>query len=243
MGHHGERIAQRPRIAGHLEHDVVALHHAELAHHVAQIALPRVDGDRRAHPHRELAAERVGLGDDHVARPRMTDDGRRHQPDRPGARDEDVLAEDRERRARCAPRCRTGRRSRPPPRRCPGRGARCWSPAAPRTRRRLRRARPRDRSCGRTGGAGPPGSGGTGRTRRDPRRRPDRRGGSRTRCCRPRRSRRRTRGRRRAAAGSCFAAQASHDSMCRSVPQMPVLRTRTTTSLIPGSRDRARSRG
>ena len=62
-----------------------------------RLPLARIDDERGAHLHRQLAAERVGLADDDVAGAGVADDGGRHQPDRPGADDEDVLAEDRER--------------------------------------------------------------------------------------------------------------------------------------------------
>ena len=54
----------------------------------------RVDDVGRAHPRRELAPERVRLADDDVAGAGMAGDGGRHQPDRAGADDQHVLAED-----------------------------------------------------------------------------------------------------------------------------------------------------
>ena len=60
VGHHGERVAQRPRIAGHLEDDVVALDHAELAHHVAQVAFPW--STAIVAPIRIASSRRNGLG-------------------------------------------------------------------------------------------------------------------------------------------------------------------------------------
>ena len=51
---------------------------------------------RRPHPRRELAAVRVRVGDDHVARARVPHDRDGHAADRAGAGDEDVLAEHRE---------------------------------------------------------------------------------------------------------------------------------------------------
>ena len=62
-----------------------------------EVALARVDGDRVA-PIRvgQLAAEGVRLADDDVAGTGVAGDGRGHQPDRPGADDQHVLAEDRE---------------------------------------------------------------------------------------------------------------------------------------------------
>ena len=79
-------VAQRVGVARHLEADVEALGHAELALHVGEVALARVDGERRAHPARELEAVGVEVGDDDVARAGVADDGRRHAADRAGAR-------------------------------------------------------------------------------------------------------------------------------------------------------------
>jgi len=84
-------------LARHLECDVEALAHPQLALHVAEVALPRVDRERCTHPRRKLPPVRVEVRDHDVARTRVADDRRRHAPDRPGARHEDVLAEHRER--------------------------------------------------------------------------------------------------------------------------------------------------
>ena len=88
---------ERGRVAGHLEPDVEALGHAELALDVGEVALAWVDGERRAHPPRELEPVRVEVGDDDVARARVPHDRGRHAADRAGTGDEHVLAEDRER--------------------------------------------------------------------------------------------------------------------------------------------------
>ena len=87
----------RRRVAGHLERDVEALDHPQLALDVAEVALARVHGDGRAHAHRDRAADRVGLADDDEPRAGVADDRGRHEADRPRARDQHVLAEDRER--------------------------------------------------------------------------------------------------------------------------------------------------
>ena len=182
---------------------------------------------------RELAAVGVRLADDDVARAGVAGDGRRHQPDRAGAARPARPRRGPGRRARCGPRCRTGRRSRRPPRRCPASGARRWSSAARRTRRTRRRGRRRGRSCWRTGGGGRPGSGGSGRRRRGPRRRRGRPGAKSatllpTSTISPTNSWPTTSG-----GWIVRAAHGSHDSMWRSVPQMPVLWTRIRTSLMP----------
>jgi len=96
MGHVRDRRPKGDGVARHLERHVEPLDHPELGLDRSEIALPGVDGDRRAHLHRELAPERIRLGDDDEARARVPDHGGRHEPDRAGAGHEDVLAEDRE---------------------------------------------------------------------------------------------------------------------------------------------------
>ena len=49
VGHVRDHVAERVRVAGHLEADVEALLHAELALDVGEVALARVDRERRAH--------------------------------------------------------------------------------------------------------------------------------------------------------------------------------------------------
>ena len=130
VGHVVESAAERRRVAGHLEGDVEALDHAQLALDIGEVALARIDGDRRAHPRGQRAPDRVRLAHDDEPRPGMAGDGGRHQADRPGAGDRARPRPARGTRAPCARRCRTGRRSRPRPRRCPASDARRWSSAA-----------------------------------------------------------------------------------------------------------------
>ena len=163
-------LAQRLGVARHLEADVEALRHAELALHVGEVALRGVDGDGRAHPARQLEPVGVQVGDDDVPRARVAHDRGRHAADRAGAGDQHVLAEHGERRAPCAPRCRTGRRSRRRPRRSPASGARRSSSAARRTRRTRPVAARRGRSSARRDGGARPCSCGSARRRRAPRR-------------------------------------------------------------------------
>jgi hypothetical protein len=92
--------AQRLCAAGHLEHHVEALGHAELALDVAEVSLAGIDRERRAHPPRELEARRVEVGRDDVTGTGVPDDRDRHAADRARARDEHVLAEDGERERR-----------------------------------------------------------------------------------------------------------------------------------------------
>ncbi len=96
VGHVRDRIAQRGRVAGHLEGDIEALDHPEVGLDVGQRPLARVDDDRCTHLFREVPPEGVRLADDDVSGAGVADDSRRHQPDRSGADDEHVLAQDRE---------------------------------------------------------------------------------------------------------------------------------------------------
>ena len=58
--------------------------------------LPGIDGDRGAHPKREVASVGVRFADDDVTGARVAHDRGRHEADRAGPAHEDVLAEDRE---------------------------------------------------------------------------------------------------------------------------------------------------
>ena len=88
---------QRRGAARHLEADVEALGHAELALHLGEAARGRVDGQARAHPLGQFAPVGVEVGDDDVARAGVAHDRGRHAADRAGAGDQHVLAEHRER--------------------------------------------------------------------------------------------------------------------------------------------------
>ena len=96
VGHAGHHRVQRIRAARHLEADVEPLGHPQLALDVGQVALARVDRQRRAHPPGQVEPVRVEIGDDDVAGARVADDRRRHAADRAGAGDQHVLAEHRE---------------------------------------------------------------------------------------------------------------------------------------------------
>jgi hypothetical protein len=65
-----------------------------------KILLAGVHDDGGSHPGSQLATIGIGLADDDEAGAGMANDGGRHQPDRARARDQDVLAEDRERQRR-----------------------------------------------------------------------------------------------------------------------------------------------
>ena len=84
---------QRGRAARHLEPDVEALRHAELALRVRDRALADVERVRDADAARQLEPVGVHVGDDDVPRARVAHDGGRHDADRPGAGDQHVLAE------------------------------------------------------------------------------------------------------------------------------------------------------
>ena len=212
--------------------------------HVGEVALARVDGQGRAHPLGERAAHGVGLRDHDEARAGVASTTAvAMRPIGPAPVHQHVLAEDRERE----------RRVDRVPERVEDRGdvlvdAR---PVVPHVGDRQHdvlgeRAVAVDAQpvgVGAQVAAARRGSGGTARRSRAPRRTDDvARRERRRRCCRPRPRRPRTRARRRAAAGSSSRPTASHASMWRSVPQMPVLRTRIRTSLMPGTGSGTRSR-
>ncbi len=96
-------IIERERLgaSGHLEADVEALRHPELALHVGEVALARVDRERCPHPARQVETVGIEIGDDDMPGAGVPDDGGRHAADRARARDEHVLAEHGERSAVC----------------------------------------------------------------------------------------------------------------------------------------------
>ena len=98
--HRRQQPAQRRRLARHLERDVEPLRHPELALDRLEPAGRRVDRRGRPHLQRDRAAIRVGVGGDDVAGACVSGDGDRHAADRPGAGDEHVLTEHRERERR-----------------------------------------------------------------------------------------------------------------------------------------------
>ena len=98
----------------------------------ASVLLADVDGQRGAHLPGQFQAVGIDVGDHHVPRPGVPDDGRGHDADRPGAGDQHVLAQHVETTAPCARRCRTDRRSTARRGGSPGRGPRRWSSAATR---------------------------------------------------------------------------------------------------------------
>ena len=96
MGHVGEHLLERRRAAGHLETDVESLTHPELGHRVGDARPRHVDRECQAYGTGQLEPVIRHVGDDDVTRAGMTGNDRRHDPDRAGSRDEDVLTEDRE---------------------------------------------------------------------------------------------------------------------------------------------------
>ena len=95
--HRLDHVAQRARIARHLQPDVEALVHVDFRHHVAQGLLVGAHRPRRAHLPGERQAIVVDVGDDDLARAGVAAHGDRHQADRPGAGDQHVLAHEIER--------------------------------------------------------------------------------------------------------------------------------------------------
>ena len=94
--HVREHVVERGRVPAHLEADVEPLLHPELRLRVRDRALAHVQGEGHAHLPGELQPVGVHVGDDDVSGAGVPDDRRRHQPDRPGARDQHVLTEHRE---------------------------------------------------------------------------------------------------------------------------------------------------
>ena len=124
------------RIAGHFQADVEALLHAQFALGVGDRLRADVDGHRGAKPPGKIEAIRVHVGDDDVAGAGVADDRRRHDPDRPGAGDQHVLAQDGKVQRRVDRVAEEGRRSTGCRAAASGRGPRRWSSAAKDTRRR-----------------------------------------------------------------------------------------------------------
>ena len=132
--------------------------------------LADVDGQGRAHAAGQLQPVGIHVGDDHVAGAGMADHGGGHDADRPGAGDQHVFAQHGEVQRRVH-RVAEGIENRLRCRgRWPGRGPRRWSSAAPGIRRRPRADSRRSPWCPCRGGGGRPGSCGSGRRPRAPRR-------------------------------------------------------------------------
>ena len=143
------RRSERGRVARHLQRDVEALDHAELRAG-RRPGRARADRPTTVAPIRAASARRTGLGSLTTTNraPAWRDDGGRHEADRPGAGDQHVLAQHRERERRVD---RVAERvedrgdvlvdARPV-------AARRWSSAGPRTRRTRRRGRRRGRRVG-----------------------------------------------------------------------------------------------
>ncbi len=124
-----DHVAEGRRRAGHFQPDVEALVHADARHHLAAASrcatsttysTPSLLG--------EIEPQRVDVGDHHLARAGALRHQRAHDADRTGAGDQHVLADAGRRKARCAPHCRTDRRSRRSrPEHRPGSARRCDS--------------------------------------------------------------------------------------------------------------------
>ncbi len=93
MGHRVEHLAERRGVAAHLQAHVEPLGHALLDHHLAEVVVRDVHHAGRAHDPRQLEAVGVDVGDDHVAGAHVPSDRHGHHADRPGAGDQDVLAD------------------------------------------------------------------------------------------------------------------------------------------------------
>ena len=89
-------VAERGRIAGHLQAHVKTLHHAKLFLHLAQFPIANVQRDCRAHFSGQIEPILVHVGDDHRPGSGMFDDRHRHDADGTGAGNEHVLPQHRE---------------------------------------------------------------------------------------------------------------------------------------------------
>ena len=162
---------KRLGVARHLQAHVEALLHAQLAAaRRGDRSRADVDGQRGAHALGQLEAVGVHVGDHDVARAGVPGHRRGHHADRAGAGDQHVLAEHGEgqRRVhgvaeRIEDRLHVARDAR-------GRAPRRWSSAGPGTRRTPRAGSRRRPWCPCRGAAGRPGSCGSARRRRAPRR-------------------------------------------------------------------------
>ena len=86
MVHHAQHVAERRGVARHLEADVEAFLHAELAHRVVDAVGLHVERAGRAHAAGEVEPVVVDVGDHDVARADEARDRDRHDADRPRAR-------------------------------------------------------------------------------------------------------------------------------------------------------------
>src|SRR6202140_3897938 len=92
--HVRDHVAQRARLAGHLEPGVESFFHAELFLHLGKGGGANVHGTRHADLARELQAVVADIGDDDMARADVTSHQRGHDPDRTRAGDQDVFGDD-----------------------------------------------------------------------------------------------------------------------------------------------------
>src|ERR1700674_4866206 len=92
--HVRDHVAQRTRLAGHLEADVESLLHAELLLDLGKGGGADVHRTRHADLAGELQAVVADIGDDDVTRADVTRHQRGHDPDRTRAGDQHVLRDD-----------------------------------------------------------------------------------------------------------------------------------------------------
>ena len=97
VSHAAQHLPQRGRLAGHLEADVEALAHAKLGHDIAEPGVGGVHGQGDADPPGEIQPVLRDVADGDVPGAGVPGHDRRHEADRAGAGDENVLAQDRER--------------------------------------------------------------------------------------------------------------------------------------------------
>src|SRR5258708_2883684 len=100
VGRAGQHSPQCGRLAGHPKADVEALAHAKLGHDVTKPGVARVHRQGHADPPGEIQPVLRHVTDGDIPGAGVPGHDRCHQTDRPGAGDEKVLPEDRERQGR-----------------------------------------------------------------------------------------------------------------------------------------------
>ena len=96
--HVGDHVAQGLRTARHLQAYIESFHHPQLLLHLRNRCLPWIHSHSCAQLARQIQPEGIHIGHNNMPCPRMTHHRNRHHADRTRARDEDILAEHRERK-------------------------------------------------------------------------------------------------------------------------------------------------
>ena len=91
MCHVGNQAVEGGGIPGHFQSDIEAFPHAEFLLNGFEFRFSRIDGSRRPHFHRQRSSVRIGVGNHDVTGSSVPNDGRSHDSDRPGTRDQHIL--------------------------------------------------------------------------------------------------------------------------------------------------------